>query len=445
MVDCKGNGLRPNSAKVLLGDKYDLASGLMEITYDTGAKVILQGPTTYVVESNNGGFLSVGKLTASVEKKVASGQSPVASDEKNARGKAFAEGSLATSRQPLFTIKTPTAIVTDLGTEFGVEVDTHGGTTSHVFRGLVRVQVVADDDNVQGDGQLLHENQSARVEKRGDHPTVVVISSTKPAGFVRAIQKPKNKPAVKTLDLVDVVAGGNGFSGRRNHSIDPSSGQIHGELPRDPKTPKGDYTYHRVAGLPLVDGVFIPDGSRGPVQVDSAGHRFSGFDPTVNKSAGWILAIDVIPTVPPKMKTTAGSTRSGDAEYYPIGHQEIDLHANAGITFDLHAIRKANPGFTPARFRSLARNCEPKTNEGIYTYADIWVLVDGKRRFSRRQINSTHGMFTINVPLRENDRFLTLVATDGKDDISWDWIRFRDPRLELIPAASAASQEDRDL
>ena len=29
---------------VSLGDKFALASGLMEITYDTGAKVILAGP-----------------------------------------------------------------------------------------------------------------------------------------------------------------------------------------------------------------------------------------------------------------------------------------------------------------------------------------------------------------------------------------------------------------
>ena len=40
----------------------------MEITYDTGAKVILQGPVTYEVESD-GGYLSVGKLTARLEKK----------------------------------------------------------------------------------------------------------------------------------------------------------------------------------------------------------------------------------------------------------------------------------------------------------------------------------------------------------------------------------------
>ena len=59
----------------------------MEITYDTGAKVILQGPVTYEVESRRGGFLSVGKLTARLEKigrirnAVASGQWAVTSAE----------------------------------------------------------------------------------------------------------------------------------------------------------------------------------------------------------------------------------------------------------------------------------------------------------------------------------------------------------------------------
>ena len=59
------NRLNPNpQSLVSLGDKFALASGLMEITYDTGAKVILQGPVTYEVESAAGGYLSVGKLTA---------------------------------------------------------------------------------------------------------------------------------------------------------------------------------------------------------------------------------------------------------------------------------------------------------------------------------------------------------------------------------------------
>ena len=46
----------------------------MEITYDTGAKVILQGPCTYEVESPRGGFLSLGKLTARVERSEVRGQ-----------------------------------------------------------------------------------------------------------------------------------------------------------------------------------------------------------------------------------------------------------------------------------------------------------------------------------------------------------------------------------
>ena len=53
---------------VSLGDRFTLSSGLVEITYGTGAKVILQGPVTYEVESN-GGYLSLGKLTGKLETK----------------------------------------------------------------------------------------------------------------------------------------------------------------------------------------------------------------------------------------------------------------------------------------------------------------------------------------------------------------------------------------
>ena len=64
LVDCKWNG----GSRVSLGQKCELASGLLEITYDTGAKVILQGPVTYSVEVN-GGYLVVGKLTGKLEER----------------------------------------------------------------------------------------------------------------------------------------------------------------------------------------------------------------------------------------------------------------------------------------------------------------------------------------------------------------------------------------
>ena len=104
--------------------------------------------------------------------------------------------------------------MTDLGTEFGVEVDKRGDTTSHVFRGSVRVQVVAATARPQAT-DILHENESAWVERacrrRAPAQVTVIGSAAMPAGFVREIPR----RTIKVLDLVDVVAGGDGFSGRR--------------------------------------------------------------------------------------------------------------------------------------------------------------------------------------------------------------------------------------
>ena len=73
-----------HSPLIRLGDTFALRSGLMEITYDTGAKVILQGPVKYEVEAKNGGFMTVGKLTARVEKK--GNKSPLARRRERGRG-----------------------------------------------------------------------------------------------------------------------------------------------------------------------------------------------------------------------------------------------------------------------------------------------------------------------------------------------------------------------
>ena len=124
------------------------------MTYDTGAKVVLQGPVTYDVESAAGGYLVVGKLTA----RLAENAKPQAVDLKS---------SLSTTRSPLFTIKTPTAIVTDLGTEFGVEVREDGNTVSHVFQGVVEVCKVAANGKPEQPIRLVA-SESVVVEKQRD-------------------------------------------------------------------------------------------------------------------------------------------------------------------------------------------------------------------------------------------------------------------------------------
>lgn len=122
LVDCKwGNPPTADGihAMVPLYRRYVLVSGMMEITYNTGAKIVLQGPCVYTVESKTGGYLQVGKLTARVENALKY-TTPNASVPK-----------------ALFTVHTPTATVTDLGTEFGVEVDKTLVSRVFVFQGMV--------------------------------------------------------------------------------------------------------------------------------------------------------------------------------------------------------------------------------------------------------------------------------------------------------------------
>ncbi|NLF07538.1 MAG: FecR domain-containing protein, partial [Pirellulaceae bacterium] len=202
------NYIAPMGVGVALGRTYKLKTGLMEITYDSGAKVILEGPCDYEVESSHSGYLALGKLVARVgvggegrgAGEVASGQWPVAS-MKEESGRMKDEGgrpnadSLATRHQslatnpsplsplpsPLFTVRTPTAVVTDLGTEFSVEVGTNGDIFSHVYRGTVRVELVGQPDG----GVMLREQESVQVSSAAKRLVKVDFSPADADKFFR--------------------------------------------------------------------------------------------------------------------------------------------------------------------------------------------------------------------------------------------------------------------
>ena len=169
-------------ANISLGRRYALASGLLEITYDTGAKVILQGPCTYEVESRDRGFLAIGKLTARLD---------------NAKPQAANTNSrLSPLPSPLFTINTPTAVVTDLGTEFGVEVDAKGNSEVRILTGEIelksqlsghRLRLRADDKDL-----------AARVDAATGE--ITVHHSSKASEFVRGMPHPTWKPPESRFD-----------------------------------------------------------------------------------------------------------------------------------------------------------------------------------------------------------------------------------------------------
>ena len=162
---------------ISVGDRFVVRSGLLEITYDSGAKVILQGPVTYKVDSAASGYLSIGKLTARMENKVANAGTQI-SKSPNLNPKP--------SPSPLFAVRTPTAIVTDLGTEFGVEVLESGITESHVFEGRVEVQRTDVHGKTLETVRLI-EKEAVRIQ--GDAAPATRMPAN-PSRFAKMVSKP---------------------------------------------------------------------------------------------------------------------------------------------------------------------------------------------------------------------------------------------------------------
>ncbi|MCA9264888.1 MAG: FecR domain-containing protein, partial [Planctomycetales bacterium] len=96
------------------------------VRFASGAEVVLEGPVALRCESRNGASLIAGKLHAQVPKQ--------------ARG---------------FVVETPSASVTDLGTEFGVLVNELGETETAVFQGSVILRLAAGDGSSSTQATLV--------------------------------------------------------------------------------------------------------------------------------------------------------------------------------------------------------------------------------------------------------------------------------------------------
>lgn len=97
-------------------EKIVIESGLVELTYETGVSVIIEGPADYTITGINDGLLTYGKFVANVPK--------------------GAEG---------FTVKYPMGKVVDLGTEFGVDLTQNGELSIGVFKGKVELHTNGSD------------------------------------------------------------------------------------------------------------------------------------------------------------------------------------------------------------------------------------------------------------------------------------------------------------
>lgn len=142
------------------GRRLELDDGFVEIHFDGGVRLILEGPATMTIESAGKVRLERGKLAALVS--------------------AEAVG---------FTVRTPHAVVRDLGTEFGVEVEPGKGTQLCVFRGEVCVETA--EASFQS-GRVVGAGRAVRVETVSG--TAVLDTPARPERFVRNLDNLRTSP-----------------------------------------------------------------------------------------------------------------------------------------------------------------------------------------------------------------------------------------------------------
>jgi len=116
-----------------------------------------------------------------------------------------------------------------------------------------------------------------------------------------------------------------------------------------------------------------------------------------------------------------------DGRYAAEPPGQLLMHADSGITFDLAAIRKAHPDVARLlRFRSVAGIAH---TGGV---VDLWAFVDGRLAWKSRWCTEWVDPAYVSIPLRPDDRFLTLVVTDCNDDVTCDYVVFLAPTLDAV-------------
>ena len=186
------------------GARLEVAAGLVQVTYLTGANVVIEGPAVYEAAGPASGRLVRGRIAARTEHEKRSEPFDPASKD----------------LPPLFTVRTPTRLVHDLGTEFGVEVGESGNSSVHVFEGLVELASVSPSTAADEVPVRLGVGESAGIDEAG---RIGGSRATLARRFVRSLPKPKHRDGQPEWnDAIAEVIYRDDFTG---------SGPLHGSTP----------------------------------------------------------------------------------------------------------------------------------------------------------------------------------------------------------------------
>ena len=160
----------------------ELQSGLVKIAFDEGIDVVIEGPARYRIVDSFVIALEYGRLYAYV----------------NASGKGF-------------TVETANARIVDLGTEFGVQAGDEGSTELHVFAG--ETTLISGTPNSTRHKQFVNAGSARLISQTGESVKDIAL---RPTAFARQIDSESGFVwrGETSLNLADIVAGGNGQIGR---------------------------------------------------------------------------------------------------------------------------------------------------------------------------------------------------------------------------------------
>ncbi len=229
------------------GDRIDLEAGLVELALPAEIVVVLEGPARLEIREQDDLQLDQGRLTATL-----------------------------TRRGSGLTVRTPTAVVTDRGTQFGLDVDTAGRTDLRVFQGAVELAATADPGSQPA---VVTAGNAAEVDADG---RVALVDRPPRKAFVLTVPRPKSAlpqavypwhPATAETLLDDPLAGEGLLAGSSpadrsgsgdvpwlaptDWSLDPDTGVLRVRSPGAallPFRPEAGRIYRIAATLQVLEG-----------------------------------------------------------------------------------------------------------------------------------------------------------------------------------------------
>ncbi|AQQ08607.1 FecR protein [Sedimentisphaera cyanobacteriorum] len=395
------NSYQAASVEKLIGDVQGLEEGGKLLNTDSpvklsdsqaaqlisayGAKVVIEGPAEFSMSDLEQLELTSGRVFCRVPK--------------NALG---------------FRVNSEKLRVTDLGTQFGVEISTNGKNHLQVYKGRASLISGREGSSVESriveDGIAVNVTRNCRIENAefSGHRFARELSSS--SGLLWRGQN---------FSLASVIGGGNGLNaGRKDMALTLTDWKLeHNSEYRHLQYWDGFSMWNRVDQIPYIDSVFSTRSSGASslsttgLKYDfppSRGDMFVGFsNGVVNRRKPVLDGID----------------------YSKVDQEILTFCANLGITFDMNQIRQRIEGVEITEFKTRVGI----NDTDIKGLADIWVLIDGRPVKRITGMKYSDPSVVISVPVKPSSRFLSLALSDGGDDNAngGDWAVFVSPELVL--------------